>query len=167
MKEKLKRDIEIIPSVYKSPGQDGDFGWMIEQDEYKDAFFIFNDNEDQFFAYQNSSDDKKSIGCQPGGGNAIIRPWQCKTPPRAGGIPTGTTAGYKNLDQKTKVKNITVRDLIDKAIDNIKITVEENHYKRVYFSSESTDGKIIGTGIFKVGDDVKLYIVKRIYSIIN
>lgn len=160
MKTTTKKSVFIIPSVFKSPGKEGDFGWMIKQEEYKDAFFIFNDNEEQFLAHHNNPEDPKGIGCQPGGGNAVIRPCQCKIPPRAGGIPTGTVSGYKRLDEKTK-------DLIDKAVSQILKTVIENNYKRIYFSSDSKDGKSLGTGIFKVGEEVKEYIVKKINSMFD
>lgn len=162
-----KNSISIIPSVFVNPGCDGDFGWMINQDKYKDSFFIFNDNEEQFMEHKKNPGTTKGIGCYEGGGNAVIRPWQCKTPPRAGGIPTGINIGYKSLDQKTAVKNKTVRDLIDEAITHIKNTVKENNFKRVYFSSENKDGKILGTGIFKVGDEVKKYIIFKINSMFD
>jgi len=158
----MKNNISIIPSVFKRPGKEGDFGWMIKQEEYKDAFFIFNDNEEQFLAHHNNPEDPKGIGCQPGGGNAVIRPWQCKSPPRAGGIPTGTISGYKNLDQKTGIQNTSVKDLIDNAIYHIRKIVIQNRFKRVYFSSENKDGENLGTGIFKVGDEVKIYILNKI-----
>ena len=167
MKTTTKKSVFIIPSVFKSPGKDGDFGWMINQDEYFDSFFIFNDNEEQFLAHKNNPEDSKGIGCQPGGGNAVIRPWQCKIPPRAGGIPTGTVIGYKNLSQKTSVNSKAVKDLIDEAIDHIKKTVIENNFKKVYFSSENKDVITLGTGIFKVGEDVKKYIVFKITTLLD
>jgi hypothetical protein len=80
-------DIVVSGKIFNGTGKDGDFGWMILQDQYRDVLFIFNDNVKQFTAHQNDSLDPE--GCSPGGGNAIIRPYQCLTPPRAAGIPTG------------------------------------------------------------------------------
>jgi hypothetical protein len=45
--------------------------------------------------------------------------------------------------------------------------VIENNYQRIYFSSDSKDGKSLGTGIFKVGEEVKEYIVKKINSMFD
>ncbi|REJ76214.1 MAG: hypothetical protein DWQ47_11405 [Acidobacteria bacterium] len=44
--------MEITGRVFKHSGEYGDFAWMIEQPEYADALFIFNDNEEQFLAYR-------------------------------------------------------------------------------------------------------------------
>lgn len=74
--------IEVIGSVFAGAGKIGDFAWMIRQPEYADVLFVFNDNEEQFRAYR--KDPQGSYGCSPGGGNAIIRPYQCQSPPRAG-----------------------------------------------------------------------------------
>jgi hypothetical protein len=60
---------------------------MIEQPDWADALFVFNDNEEQFRAYRRDPADPR--GCTRGGGNAAIRPYRCTEPPRAAGIPTG------------------------------------------------------------------------------
>ena len=60
-------------------------------------------------------------GCAPGGGNAIIRPYQCKTPPRAAGIPTGP-----NYDSLTP----EVKQIIDEAIATITSIAVRVSYKR-------------------------------------
>ena len=40
--------IEVIGSVYTGKNKDGDFNWMIQQPQYADALFVFNDNEQQY-----------------------------------------------------------------------------------------------------------------------
>ena len=65
---------------------------MIEQPEYADALFVFNDNEGEFRAHQGHAPGARR--CHAGGGNAVIRPYQCEDPPRAAGIPTGDHGGY-------------------------------------------------------------------------
>ena len=76
---------KLIGSVFGGTGKDGDFDWMITQDHYEDALFVFNDNKAQYKAHRDRPKDLAGAGCAPGGGNAIIRPYQCKTPPRAAG----------------------------------------------------------------------------------
>jgi hypothetical protein len=97
--------MQVIGSVFSGAGKDGDFDWMITQDHYEDALFVFNDNEAQYKAHRDRPTDLAGAGYAPGGGNAIIRPYQCKTPPRAVGIPTGP-----NCDSLTpEVKNSSTR----------------------------------------------------------
>ncbi len=144
--------LEIIPSVYHGDGIDGDFGWMIQQATYKDAFFIFNDNQSQFEAH--IQDPAGVAGCSVGGGNAVIRPYQCHTPPKAGGIPTGP--GFSGLTTE-------VQAMIDLAMEEIKKGIKAGSYSKVVFSSNGHGG--LGTSIFHVPDDVKKYIVAQILSL--
>ena len=85
--------IVLTPSVFSQPGVEGDFGWMIGQPRWQQTLFIFNDNEHQSQAFlaqvAGGSIEPASGACQAGGGNAVIRPYQCQTPPRAAGVPTG------------------------------------------------------------------------------
>ena len=144
--------LKIIPSVFHGDGQDGDFGWMIIQEKYKDAFFIFNDNQSQFEAH--IKDASGIAGCSAGGGNAIIRPYQCQTPPKAGGIPTGP--GFSGLTTE-------VQSMIDQSIEEIKKGIKAGSYSTVVYSSNGHGG--LGTSIFHVPDDVKKYIVEKILSL--
>ena len=40
--------MQVIRSVFGGAGKDGDFDWMVTQDHYEDALFVFNDNEAQW-----------------------------------------------------------------------------------------------------------------------
>src|SRR6056300_720421 len=117
---------------------------MINRPEYKNALFIFNDNEDQFL----------DESCSAGGGNSIIRPYQCEDPPRATGISTGIYR--KNSGQNpgyTDLNDGNAKKVIDQGINKIKKLISSYKYDKIIYSS---DGKSsLGTGIFKVGDDVK------------
>lgn len=94
--------MQVIPNMFHRPGEDGDFGWMIEQSEYDDALFIFNDNQEQFLDYLKSA-APGSTGCTAGMNNAVIRPYQCLNPPRAAGVPTGSNGeGYSGLTPEVK-----------------------------------------------------------------
>ena len=44
--------MKVIGSVFSGAGKDGDFDWMITQDHYEDALFVFNDNEGQYKAHR-------------------------------------------------------------------------------------------------------------------
>ncbi|MFY9770249.1 MAG: hypothetical protein WAK04_08450 [Xanthobacteraceae bacterium] len=145
--------VVVIGEVFIEPGKDGDFSWMIQQLQYRDVLFIFNDNEQQFKAHQDNPNAAK--GCSAGGGNAVIRPYQCLIPPRAAGIPTGPN--YKSLTPDAK-------DNIDEAINTIKSIVAREHYRRIMYSARDTSGAL-GTQIFSPGDDVKEYIVRQLRAI--
>ena len=145
--------IQVIPSKFVSKNKKGDFEWMINQKEYKDVLFIFNDNEEDFL----------SESCIKGAGNAVIRPYKCKDPPRAAGIPTGfykkgsINKGYDELTDE-------VKEIIDVSFEKIEELLSTGNYKRVIYSGTKND---LGTSIFKVGDDVRKYIIKRLYMLEN
>ena len=153
--------VQIHPSVFSGPGREGDFAWMIAQERYRSAFFIFNDNQEQFLAFQADPSARSGPGCTAGGGNAAIRPWQCADPPRAGGIPTGGREvaggpGYPALTGEVKA-------VVDQAVAFIAARIAEHGFTDVYFSS---DGKgSLGHGIFDPAPDVKAYIVERIQGL--
>ena len=145
--------MQMIGSIFAGGGKPGDFGWMIEQSEYDDALFIFNDNEEQFLAFRKTP--KGRHACERGGGNAIIRPYQCKDPQRATGIPTGANQrGYTD-------RTAHVKEMIDDAVASIRHLVSTGRYQRVFYSAANLAGDL-GTGIFDVGNDVKSYIVAEI-----
>ena len=146
--------VQVIGLVFSGAGREGDFTWMIERVEYADALFVFNDNEEQFMAFQ--ADPASAAGCSAGGGNAAIRPWRCASPPRAAGIPTGTLAGggYPALTDH-------VRQVVDQAAAHVRSLVDACHYRRVFYSAADGSGAL-GTGIFAVDNGVKRYIVTRL-----
>ena len=146
---------QVIGSQFAGGGRDGDFAWMIEQDAYADALFVFNDNEEAFRAYQR--DPAGGAGCSRGGGNAVIRPYRCADPPRAAGVPTGASGrGYSALTND-------VRGAIDEAFAVIDELLASGRYARVFYSADAAGG--LGTGIFTVADDVKAYIVERLRAL--
>jgi hypothetical protein len=149
--------MQVIGSQFSKVGALGDFGWMIEQSEYQDALFIFNDNEQQFLAYLGDSTPGTS-GCVAGGGNAGIRPYRCQDPPRAQGVPTGSSGkGYAELTPP-------VRRVIAASIGIIRETLASGRYQRVFYSAASPDGEL-GSGIFVVADEVKRYIVEELRAL--
>jgi hypothetical protein len=139
----------LVASTFAGRDRPGDFGWMIEQPEYADALFVFNDNEGEFRAHQGHAPGARR--CHAGGGNAVIRPYQCEDPPRAAGIPTGDHGGYPRLTD-------SARAAIDDALAAIRALLATGRYQRVIYSAADGSGAL-GTGIFDVGDDVKRYVV--------
>lgn len=155
-------DIYLVPkvvtgSVFSGPEKAGDFSWMIKQPKYSRALFIFNDNEEQFDAFL--SGDRK-LGCANGSGNAGIREYQCAKPRRAAGIPTGSYGvGYASLTLQVKLK-------IDQAVDEIKKLIKTGYYNELIIS-KNAKRETLGTGIFKVGDDVRDYIYKSVHDLLT
>jgi hypothetical protein len=154
MSQESRSGIEVTGSVFTGASRPGDFAWMIEQPEYADTLFVFNDNEEQFRAFLAGDPS----GCAPGGGNAVIRPWRCHDPPRAAGIPTGVAgAGYDALSDD-------VRRTIDLAIDHIASLLVSGRYTRVLYSAADSGGDL-GTGIFSVAPEVRRCIVDRLEAL--
>lgn len=142
-------DIQIIGTKFIRHNQFGDFNWMCNINNYSNALFIFNDNEE----YHKT--------CRTGAGNAIMRRYNKYSnlvKPKSAGIPTGTLkkGGYTKLSVRTKNK-------IDSAFNEIIDLINKYNYKQIYYSSE-LDGKL-GTSIFTVNDNVLKYITHRLYNL--
>ena len=149
----LRMQIQKKLSVFTGSGKDGDFEWMITQDEYARSLFIFNDNESQFKAFHAN----QPTGLYAGGGNAVVRPFQGGSHPRAAGIPTGDGAGYQHLSAH-------VKGIIDQALDYIKNLLESGSYNEIVFCTDPT-GQTIGTGIFNTAPAVTNYIFQGLMGI--
>jgi len=54
--------MQVIGSVFSGAGKDGDFDWMITEDHYEDALFVFNDNEGQYKAHRDQPTDLAGAG---------------------------------------------------------------------------------------------------------
>ncbi len=139
---------ELIPVEFKGLGKEGDFTYMIKEPRYKDALFIFNENEEAFL-----SEFKKGTK-----GNAAIRPYRYTDPVRAIGIPTGHRyrfygEGYKSLTNRNKM-------IIDTAIIELRELLSTRRYNKVFYSADHYGN--LGTSIFEVGDEVKDYILKEL-----
>ncbi len=146
--------VVLTPSVFSHPGTDGDFGWMIRQPKWQHSLFIFNDNKGQSHAFlaQVASGHiaPSSSACQAGGGNAVIRPFQCQTPQRAAGVPTGP--GYLSLTDHAQ-------RTIDDAIAHVaRLLASDTGLTEIIYSASRDDPSVLGHGIFDVGDDVLRYI---------
>jgi hypothetical protein len=125
---------------------------MIQQEQYARTLFVYNDNEEQFDAFRRG--DRPS-GCSAGGGNAVIRPYQCHDPPKAIGVPTGSRGvGYAALAGHAKTK-------IDQAIASIRVLVETGNYDTVLFS-QASGGRTLGAREFQVAQEVKNYIFESL-----
>ena len=141
-------------SVFTGKGKDGDFEWMIKQDEYARSLFIFNDNETQFKAFHAN----QPAGLSGGGGNAVIRPFQGGAHPHAAGIPTGDGGeGYQQL-------NAHVMGVIDEALGYIKNLLKSGRYNEIVFSTDST-GQTMGSGIHDIAPAVKNYIFQGLMGL--
>ena len=146
------KEIEIKGIQFKKVGIFGDFNWMIKQSEYSNSLFIYNDD----------TESQLNKSYKAGKGNAIIRNYNQynpkKTIPQSAGIPTGSRklGGYTELNEEIKKE-------IDLSIDNIKDLINKYNYKVIYYSAK-LNGKL-GTGIFKVDDEVVNYITNELLSL--
>ena len=157
--------LTLTPSVYHGGGTKGDFSWMLHQDTWSRALFIYNDNESQSTAYLDQVDagtvDPTSYACQAGAGNGAIRPFQCQTPPCAAGVPTGP--GWFGLSEG--------KASIDRALAHVRTLLETGDYDEVLYSAESaSEPGVLGAKTFSPPHDVLTYIpaeLKRIVDEVN
>ena len=179
--------VKLLGSRFLKPNEDGDFTWMIERPEYKNALFIYNDNQKEFL---NNS-------CRKGKGNASIRPYRkgCIPNPKSFGIPTGffnpvykpeILRGYTSLndidpeyalreeienyneDQQMSIRNsseLNAEKIIDASVNEIFELLKTGNYDTLIYSADSVGG--LGTGIFKVSEDVKEYIIFKLKEVVN
>jgi hypothetical protein len=148
-KSKITNRIKIFPSEFKQLNKSGDFLYEIKQNLEPKTLYIFNDN---------NRDHYSDI---IGGGNAVIRQFNNKSshnPPRSAGICTGESpsGGFPKLTSN-------VKKIIDRDIKEIQTLLDTKNYNAVKFSSDGKGG--LGTAIFSPGEDVKKYIVSKIYSL--
>jgi len=147
---------QLIPVRFSQKGQYGDFDWMSRQCRYKKSLFIFNDNEEQFLAFQSG---RWKRGCIKGGGNAVVRPCQCIPVPRSAGVPTGKCrVGYNDLAED--------RHQINRALFHIRSLIEKHNYDAVFYSA-AEDGRTLGNSIFNVSPDIKEYIVQGLENAVK
>lgn len=142
--------VTVLGTVYGGPRSYGDFRWMIDQPEYQDSLFIFNDNEEHHTSFQ------------PGGGNATIRRFNRYNPqlpkPRSAGVPTGARGrGYAALTKEVKIT-------VDNSIAEARELIRTHGYRRVFYSAEQADG-LLGVSIFAVHDAVRGYITEQIKTL--
>jgi hypothetical protein len=149
------RGIQVVPVIYKARNRDGDFSWMVQQPQWNDALFLFNDNIEH---HQTNT---------AGGGNACMRPYNRHSnlpKPRSAGIPTGTLreGGFVEMTDQAKQS-------IDAAFEEVRDLIKTHKYQRVVYSAAlRKDGKYeLGTSIFQIGRSVTDYITKCIYDLEN
>lgn len=145
-----KHAVKLEFRVFSRPGAEGDFSWMIEQPDYLNTLFVFNDNEEQFLHGPNTR----------GGGNAVIRPYKDMKRPHSWGVPTGDSrGGYSELTPR-------VAHLVDRAVEEIYALCQQYGYTTVIYSAQNASGAL-GTGIFQVNQQVKDHIVATLRRGIN
>lgn len=152
----------IVGSSFKGSNKYGDFLWMINQSEFNDSLFIYNDNEEMHNMFYLN-----------GAGNAVIRKYNKHNvnlnKPRSAGIPTGcmrmTNTTNKMYYKGYKVLDDHVKSVIDNSIIEIKELISKYKYDRVFFSCNENNK--LSTNLFVVSDDVITYITDQIYSIKN
>jgi hypothetical protein len=163
--------IKVIPSVYCGPHvYHGNFSMMIAQTDLRErSVFLFNDNVTCFWRAHYARENAIRLNQSPGGGNAIIRPYE--TEGHAIGVPTGP---FSSLDEKTTVSfgdyvvEMVARDIISVAFDDVvKLFVADPKKKTLYYSCASATDNSIGLGIFKgsVGEDVVEFITREIHKL--
>ena len=147
--------IQLIKTSFNGSNRHGDFAWMIDQPEFARTLFVFNDNETQFYEHQSKIGNVHR--CEAGGGNAVIRPYQCLQTPRATGIPTGRNGGYQSLSAESK-------QAIDAAVQHVDSLLGTGRYDSLAISwNERTH--TLGTGIFDVDQSVLDYIVQQVHML--
>lgn len=170
--------ITVIKSQFTAPNVDGDFGFMITQLQHTETLFVFNDNEEQFLSHfldKNNPNGAAHLGidslpdnpghdcCTAGGGNAVIRPYQCAPHIRAAGVPTGDYRqdsphymGYSSL-------NSHVTRMIDVSIMQIDALLASGRFTSLAFSwSPKT---MLGGRIFNTAQEVRTYIVQELLAV--
>lgn len=144
--------ITILPSVFKGPKQQGDFMYMNTLKEHENTLFLFNDNIEHQF------NNKR------GAGNAIMRQFNQYHPqlkkPKSMGIPTGSLSqgGFQQLDEPTKT-------IILNAFDRIKTILKAYKYDYIVYSVGKDHPTLIGTSLFHVAMEVRVFITEMIYKL--
>lgn len=151
--------IRIIRSTFDRNDPSTDFARAIEMPKFARTLFVFNDNEGEFYAHLSHHLDGHLGRCSPGGGNAAIRPLQCRETPRATGIPTGTYdagphhMGYSSLDEH-------VLKVLADAFGRLDSLLTTGDYDSLIFSWDPRTK--FGGRIFDTAQVVRDHIVEQI-----
>lgn len=148
--------IRVSSSIFNGRDKEGDFHHEIENCPHLSnrTLYIFNDN---------AQDHPTSL---PGGGNAIIRPfnkYNAQQPTKSAGISTGaqpasrTAGGFDALTP-------SIQRRIDAEIDEIRVLLASGEYDCLKYSADRSNPAEFGTGTFVVDADVKRYIVNALKS---
>ena len=152
-----KMPLKIVGMVYTGPSStEGNFGWMLQQPQYKNALFLFMDNW---------LDSQDSVACA-GSGTARYRPLSynfVEGRPRTAGIPTGWSSRRGGFQTSNKMTNVA----INIAFGRIKcILVEyQDEIDTIVFSCDQNDHSNIGTNTFRVNENVIQIISRKIQDL--
>ena len=148
--------IRVMGIPFLGKNQRGDFNYMIGQEQYKNALFIYNAN----FIDVTSSDPAS------GGGSACIQPYTYKKKerPQAVGIPTGWstfTGGFQTL-------NVYTKNAIECGFGHAQCILQ-NHpdLDLVIFSCDKNNVKSIGQNIFTFPESIVNLINTKLYALAN
>ena len=152
--------IQIVPLVYNRVTKEGDFKKMIDSGQHNDTLILYNENCKDMY---NLGDDT------PGAGTAAIRDksWLYNQDKEDEsvlvlGIPTGVSTasgGFKVLDQDAK-------QAIQLSFMRIIVLVRRfPHIKRIVYSADPDDTRLLGTSVFAVDAKVLNYISRSIWRL--
>lgn len=163
--------VKIVPLFFNNLHKEGDFAWMVQQRQYSNYFFIFNDNVRDHYT------------STAGGGNGIMREYNIYSPIyksdkymcRSAGIPTGDGRGFPDLDSTNYnfgIKLMTARKIIDESVDEMVSIICQKIYSGIkidyicYSAEINSDGNVtLGSSIYTPSAKVKEYIVLKINQI--
>lgn len=147
-----KSSYNVIGLVYVGKNVRGDFTFMIDQDQYKNCLFVFNEN------FMDSLDDEPFEGA----GTAKIRPYKFLKPPRAAGIPTGWSVASRGFDVLNRLTLLA----INASVDRLKMILKQNpNIDTIFFSANEDDRTKIGFKIFTLPPKVVDYISKKLMDL--
>lgn len=139
-------NIRIVAVKY-TPKTCTDFEVMMHHDDYKNALFIFNDNETEHKT------------AKRGSGNAIIRPYnsysQALERPLSHGIPTGKyRTGYTSYSEGI--------NSVYAACLEISELIKKYNYDTIVYNIGDLSSPLLGCELFQVDNDIKRYITRYI-----
>jgi hypothetical protein len=133
----------VVACFFDGRDKYGDFEYMIDHEKYvQNGAFLFNDN----------LEDLKNFARHPGGGNAIIRPFQHEDMgAHAIGLPTGP--GFRSLHHvfpsfMDDDELLTVRETMDLAFARLLCYLLAHPDKNKLYYSAAAGSDQIGLGIF-------------------
>lgn len=165
------RRVHIVPTRFNPNRTLGNFGGMLNADEYKHSgVCMFNDNTGQFEFFGLNP----SVQQPAGGGNAIAR--QMQHLGHSIGMPTGpfhslTQQVHISLQPNDSTQQHSAKEVIDEAICRIvRLFLANDAKDTLYYSVNPNDpeeSRRLGLAIFAgaVGDDVVDYISDEIQKI--
>lgn len=156
---KVNTQVELIPIVSYRNQSANDFLNIINQPEFDNALFLFDEDQEDFIKYAKFLQSKNMNRLICKSFSSDLRDYRCLDLPKAAGIPVGVNGvGYTNIFQAIPY--------IQAAIDYIRELLNTEKYSSIVYLSKD-DGRTFSTYPMRQSHDIIEFITGSIEELVQ